>query len=146
MENDIKLLELFGLINKKIWKILAPLVKELQLSVSDMLLLMHLGKRQSCKATELASIIGIPTSTLTGIADRLETGGYIVREHDKEDRRSVIIKVTPKVRQVINDKKKAIGEILKEMFRSMPDERKKRLVEDLQYILDIMNKKENSME
>ncbi|MBN2440197.1 MAG: MarR family transcriptional regulator [Spirochaetales bacterium] len=146
MEIDIKLLELFGLINKKIWKMVAPFLKELQMSVTDMLLLQRLAKKQSCKATELAALIGIPTSTLTGIADRLVAGGYIEREHDKEDRRSIIMRVTPKVRLIINDKKKVIGEILAEKFKSISESRKERLLEDLQCILTIMEEKEENTE
>ncbi|MBN1413167.1 MAG: MarR family transcriptional regulator [Spirochaetales bacterium] len=141
MEQEIKLMELFMGLHKRLWKLVGPVIKESQMSITDIFLLRKLAKHQPCRATELASLIGVPTSTLTGIADRLEAGGYIKREHAKDDRRSVLMEVTPKVMLLVEEKKKAIGEILKQTFRSIPSDRKDRLVEDLQLMVDNLDKK-----
>jgi DNA-binding MarR family transcriptional regulator len=142
MEYEIRLVELFGAINRRLWKFLAPVIKELELSMTEMLVLHALTKKGKYRATELAAHIGVPTSTLTGIADRLEAGGYIEREHDPDDRRSVVMQVTPKVRQMFNDKKKTISEILNTLLIPMPADRKKRLVEDLNFILSSLEETE----
>jgi DNA-binding MarR family transcriptional regulator len=47
-------------------------------------------------ATALARRTGMHPATMTGILDRLEKGGWIVRERDPEDRRAVLIKAVPK--------------------------------------------------
>lgn len=43
-------------------------------------------------AGELAGQTGLTTGAVTGLVDRLERDGFVKREHDKSDRRRVIIK------------------------------------------------------
>lgn len=43
-------------------------------------------------AGELAEQTSLTTGAVTGLVDRLERNGYVKREHDKSDRRRVIIK------------------------------------------------------
>lgn len=43
-------------------------------------------------AGELAVQTGLTTGAVTGLVDRLEKEGFVYREHDKHDRRRVIIK------------------------------------------------------
>jgi len=43
--------------------------------------------------SELARRAGLHPATLTGILDRLERGGWIVRERDPNDRRAVVVRV-----------------------------------------------------
>lgn len=46
--------------------------------------------------TELAALSGVHPATLTGILDRLERGGWIVRERAAGDRRSVTVRPAPR--------------------------------------------------
>jgi DNA-binding MarR family transcriptional regulator len=48
-----------------------------------------------CTVSELGRVFGYRPSTLTGILDRLEEAGLLVREPNAEDRRSFLIRVTP---------------------------------------------------
>jgi DNA-binding MarR family transcriptional regulator len=41
----------------------------------------------------LAKLAGLHPATMTGVLDRLEKGGWLVRERDPEDRRSVRLRV-----------------------------------------------------
>jgi DNA-binding MarR family transcriptional regulator len=43
--------------------------------------------------TALARLAGLHPATMTGILDRLERGGWIVRERDPSDRRAVLVRV-----------------------------------------------------
>lgn len=43
-------------------------------------------------AGELADQTGLTTGAVTGLVDRLEREGFVKREHDRKDRRRVIIK------------------------------------------------------
>lgn len=47
-----------------------------------------------CPVSELSRVFGHKPSTLTGILDRLEAGGFLVREPNAEDRRSFLVRVT----------------------------------------------------
>jgi DNA-binding MarR family transcriptional regulator len=46
--------------------------------------------------TELARRLGVHPATVTGILDRLERGGWIVRERDPSDRRAVVVRAVRK--------------------------------------------------
>lgn len=43
----------------------------------------------------LAARVGVHAATMTGILQRLDAGGWIVRERDDDDRRAVVIASTP---------------------------------------------------
>jgi DNA-binding MarR family transcriptional regulator len=45
--------------------------------------------------TALARLAGLHPATMTGILDRLERGGWIVRERDPSDRRAVLVRALP---------------------------------------------------
>ena len=45
--------------------------------------------------TVLARRIGLHPATMTGVLDRLERGGWILRERDAADRRSVLLRANP---------------------------------------------------
>jgi len=52
--------------------------------------------------TTLARRIGVHLATMTGILDRLERGGWIVRVRDQRDRRAVVVRGVPgKQRDII---------------------------------------------
>jgi DNA-binding MarR family transcriptional regulator len=66
-------------------------LKDIDLGTMD-----YLSQHGPLSATAIARGVGIHPATLTGVLDRLERGGWIVRERDAEDRRSVVIRVDPK--------------------------------------------------
>ncbi len=135
-EGEIRLVELFHQINRMIWKLLAPMFKEGRLSVTESVALMAVHKRGMIRVTKIARIIGIPASTLTGILDRLVRQGLLKRSRDPEDRRSVVMTETPKAREFIRNWMAPMESIMQRALKSMPGSRKKRLILDLQYVLD----------
>jgi DNA-binding MarR family transcriptional regulator len=50
-------------------------------------------------AGALAQVTGLTTGAITGVIDRLERAGFARREHDADDRRKVLVHVTPAVAQ-----------------------------------------------
>ena len=59
-----------------------------------------LAVREGIRFKDLAKSVDIDGSTLTGILDRMERGGYIERRDDPEDRRSLLVYLTGKARRV----------------------------------------------
>jgi len=49
---------------------------------------------------KLGERVSLDTSTLTGIIDRMERNDYVERKPNPEDRRSVLVFLTPKAREV----------------------------------------------
>ena len=49
---------------------------------------------------ELGERVSLDSSTLTGIIDRMERNGYVERRPNPDDRRSVLVFLTPKAREL----------------------------------------------
>ena len=49
---------------------------------------------------ELVERVFLDSSTLTGIIDRMERSGYVERRDNPDDRRAILIFLTPKAREV----------------------------------------------
>lgn len=144
MNGEIQLMELFHQINSKIWKLLMPIFREKKLSIAEISVLMRMNRKAACRATELATMIGIPTSTVTGILDRLEKRGFLERSQDPNDRRSIQITVTPKTKEFIAGLMTPMEGMLRKAFRSMPDSRSRRLIEDLRFILETLEQQNSA--
>jgi DNA-binding MarR family transcriptional regulator len=146
MDYEIQLLELFHQISRKIGKTLAPMYKERKLSHAEIIALFVMNKKQTSRVIELSTIIGIPASTLTGILDRLVAQGYLARDPDPEDRRSLLLKATPKLKSFIRGLMAPMEERLKAVFKAMPEARTKRLVGDLKLVLEQLERTESKNE
>ena len=53
-----------------------------------------------CRVSELRRVFGYQPSTLTSVLDRLETEDLVTRQPNQEDRRSILIAVTPAGRRL----------------------------------------------
>ncbi|MBN2351090.1 MAG: MarR family transcriptional regulator [Spirochaetales bacterium] len=136
MDYEIQLVELFNQISRKIRKTLAPVFREHELSHTEVFTMFVMNERKTCRVTELATVIGVPASTLTGILDRLVAQGYLERDPDPEDRRSLLLTATPKLKSFIRGLMAPMEDRLKDVFKAMPQSRLERLVGDLQFILE----------
>ena len=65
---------------------------QLDLKDVDLDCLDILDARGPLSPTALATYAGVHPATMTGILDRLEKGGWVVRERDAADRRAVLIR------------------------------------------------------
>jgi DNA-binding MarR family transcriptional regulator len=64
----------------------------LDIRASDLECLDHINREGPMSPTSLARLTGQHPATLTGILDRLESGGWIARDRDPGDRRGVVIR------------------------------------------------------
>jgi DNA-binding MarR family transcriptional regulator len=65
------------------------------LSPSEMNVLANLLEDREFTAAELAGASGLRPSTLTGVLDRLEAAALVLRSPHPQDRRAVVVKLTP---------------------------------------------------
>ncbi|MCK4518995.1 MAG: MarR family transcriptional regulator [Candidatus Omnitrophica bacterium] len=71
-------------------------LSRLNLSASQIVILLTLSDLKTCKVGELAREKGVSVPTATGVIERLRKGGYVSRQRSKTDRREVIVKLTVK--------------------------------------------------
>ncbi len=69
--------------------------RELHLGSSDLVALGHLHNDGSMAPKELSALMGVTSGTMTALLDRVEKAGFLKREHNPEDRRSLLIHLTP---------------------------------------------------
>ncbi len=112
---------------------------DLKLSKTEIFSLLFLGRNKQATMTELAEYINSPTSTATGIADRLVKKGYISRERSERDRRIVMIALTEKGEEFVRDFKGLLAKYAKVVFRSLTREEK-------QFLLNIAHKIINNLQ
>ena len=66
------------------------------ISFAQFFLLNYLSSSKELTMTDIARKMGHSTAAATGLVDRLEKLGYMERTHALDDRRKVMVRVTPK--------------------------------------------------
>jgi DNA-binding MarR family transcriptional regulator len=123
--------ELLSRVNVQMIKKLSPVAKAHNISIMELVILWKIDKKGPYRVTDVAREVGVPPSTLTGVFDRLEAAGYLERTHDSKDRRSVLIKVTPQLRELLESVIKEADRELTNLFDAMPPGYIDRLTQDL---------------
>lgn len=66
--------------------------ERLGLNLTDFSALMMLGDRGPMAASQIGEATGLSSGAVTGVIDRLERAGWVVRESDPGDRRRVVVR------------------------------------------------------
>jgi DNA-binding MarR family transcriptional regulator len=75
---------------------------------------------------ELSNKMYLHPSTVTGVVDRLEKKGYVVRDRGQEDRRVVEVKLTPKGKELVKKAPNPVqGKMIYGLRKLKPGELKK---------------------
>lgn len=82
----------FQLISYEIQKAL----KKEKFTLPQLVILVCLGRSDGLTLGEISKRLLVTGGNITGVMDRLEKGGYVYRDRDKEDRRIIRAKLTPK--------------------------------------------------
>ncbi|MBZ0266781.1 MarR family transcriptional regulator [bacterium] len=85
-------------------------------------LLSFLRSYEPAAVTEIARIFGTKKSTLTGLLDRLEKRGLLRRELRGDDRRSFLVRLTPKGRRLADRVQEPVDELEREIRRHVTEE------------------------
>lgn len=73
-----------------------------QVSFPQFSLLGHVSDSGVLSMSEIAEKMEHTTAAATGLVDRLENLGYVVRSHDDDDRRKVLTRLTPKGEELVD--------------------------------------------
>ncbi|HUX52447.1 MAG TPA: MarR family transcriptional regulator [Spirochaetia bacterium] len=134
MDNQ-RLVEMLGLLNRKIHRSLLPVFEAEGVSFTESVVLWKMKRLKVCHATKLADDIGIPPSTLTGVLDRLVAKGCLNRVPDPNDRRAVLLEADEHLFELLARVKKEGEVFLAGMFKSVPDDQMRQLIESLERVI-----------
>lgn len=97
--------------------------------------LMSLWSDDGLRAVELGRRAGLEPSTMTGLLDRMERDGLVVRTPDPEDRRAQRIQLTDAGRQAKRVVGTVVTQALDQMLAGVPERDLSRLKETLRRVL-----------
>lgn len=96
------------------------------------MLVIYSHEDNSTQPSEISNTMGLTKTSITRLSDELVARGLIARSYDKKDRRKVILKLTQKAINFINEIAPKIAEQRKDLWSIFSDDELKTL-EDLTY-------------
>ena len=94
------------LCSKEIIRKYTPILKELDLTYTQYIVMMYFWEKEKSNVKEIAKTLWLDSSTLTPLLKKLENKGYITRERSTYDERNLDVSVTKKG---MNLRNKALG-------------------------------------
>jgi DNA-binding MarR family transcriptional regulator len=104
-----------------------------QLANGQIFVLMMLHRKEICKASDIAALLGITSGAVTGLTDKLVNMELLNRIRSEEDRRLVLFTLTDKGRDILKQIREERMKLLLGMFGKLEDE-------DLEKMLDVFTK------
>lgn len=92
------------------------------ISHANMFLLFMIYRNGSIKTTDISRHFDITPGAATAIADKLESLGLIERERDKKDRRVVVITLSDKGSEFLNERRNRNVKLFEEILKDSSDE------------------------
>lgn len=105
LRKDDALEETAGLLHRiaKQWRIRGhQVLVEQRLTFAQFYILLFLSEREQAKMHDLKECVGASAPVATTVTDHLLKKGLIVRSRGNEDRRNVVVKITPRGMKVID--------------------------------------------
>ena len=94
-------------------------------SFPQFFLLAYLDRKEVLTMSAIAKKMGHTTAAASGLVARLENSGYVVRSSAREDRRKVMVCITPKGSALVRRiREEMVGNLMKIMEHLTPEERK----------------------
>ncbi|HLS89571.1 MAG TPA: MarR family transcriptional regulator [Sphingobacteriaceae bacterium] len=105
--------------------------------------LMVLDRHDNIAMGELCNRLKVASSTITDLVDRLEKSGLATRVRDPDDRRVIRLQILPKGRKLIDGVLSAWRTYLSGVLAGSSVEELEQLVSSLEYLDDLLTKKES---
>jgi MarR family 2-MHQ and catechol resistance regulon transcriptional repressor len=107
----------------------------LTFSQYNVLRVLDASKNGQNNITNVRSIMLVSGSRITGLAQRLEKKGFLIRKSDPDDERIKILEITPEGRQTLSNIFEEKEDNIKKYLLEYTDDRKKEVLEALKAIL-----------
>jgi DNA-binding MarR family transcriptional regulator len=85
---------------------------------------------------EVAARMHITSGTVTSLLDNLERKHYVVRSSDRDDRRRVLVDITPAAQRVLDEALPAIQQVARQVVDRIGPQRQQALLDILDEIRD----------
>lgn len=126
-----------GFMREAMKRMAKPMTKG-NITLTQMGILTVLREMKSCKMKDIAKSLYITTSAATGLVDRMVKAGFLKRVADDKDRRIILIEMTRKGSDIIEEIEKARFKMLMDMFGKLTSAERKRYLETVRKLCTIM--------
>lgn len=111
----------------------------LDFSKNEVFVLLFLYRRHQVNMTEVSDYLNVPLNTITGVVNRLEKKGFVLRERTKEDKRIVTIHLTVKGKQILQDEIDLIAHFFYKIMDAVSEEEKIILFRVMEKIFKVLS-------
>jgi len=94
------------------------------------------GEGEPMLTGEVAARMHITSGTVTSLLDNLERKHYIVRSNDRDDRRRVLVDITPAAQALLDEVLPAIQQVARQLIDRIGTQRQQALLDILDEIRD----------
>lgn len=115
---------------------LEGMLADFGLTTTESHVLVYLRSYAPCSIGELHRVFGYKRSTLTSLLDRLDAKGLAVREPDRDDRRSIILKLTRNGKTMAN----RINRLIEALERAIRSKVKSRDIDGFHEVMAAIEK------
>lgn len=121
MAKETDVIKLLFLIRTKLYEDITEIYGSDKVSKVESLILFFIKNNPNCKISDIASELGIPNSTLTGILDRMVEKGFVDRERGASDRRSVVLNINKNYYKKFKDNGQPAIKYMREKTKELPE-------------------------
>ncbi|HID56696.1 TPA: MarR family transcriptional regulator [Candidatus Poribacteria bacterium] len=138
-----QVMEVFNRIQEAIRARYVRQIAPYKLTVTQFKALQHLHWHgEGLSIGELSGHLGLTSSTVSGIVDRLQRNGWIERRRDPRDRRRVTVKLTPKGEELFKQKPRSTEDFWRETIARLDEEERVSLLKILSRLKGVMENPE----
>ena len=117
------------------------LVKRVGLTGPQLVILQEISSFGEVTAGEIARAVSLSQATVTGILERMEKRGLLVRQRSDHDKRRIMVRITESGKQVLKDAPPLMQEAFVERFSSLQEWEQSMILSSLQRLVSIMDAK-----
>ena len=124
-DDDIRVVTaLFGEINNKLSKSSQETLLKIykNLTIAEASAIFAIGPEEPKTMKQIAATLGVAVSTPTRTVDRLLEKGFVNRTVGEKDRRKLLVELTPKGKELLDDIDKENLDITRKMLKGLSDE------------------------
>lgn len=108
------------------------------ITLSQSYTIVEIGRAGTMSVTLLTEILGVDKSTVSKSVDKLVNNGFLVRDADPEDRRSVILCLSDKGKLLFEEVERRATAYFEEVVADIPDDKREQIIESLQYLVQAL--------
>lgn len=96
-------------------------VTEKKISIPQFTLLGFVSSNEALSMGQLAQLMGHTTPATTGLVERLAQAGLVTRYHPEEDRRKVMVRITDKGRDIVQETKDEMAQCISNILAKLSE-------------------------